>query len=240
MVRDVILPKLGQTMEEGVIVEWLKQEGDPVKRGDVLFTTESDKATLEVESPARGFLRKILVPAGETIPVLTVVGLIARTWDEDVSGYEGGRDKGTRDKETRRQGDEGQEVGGRIFASPRARKVARERGVDLGLVSGSGPNGRIVERDVMGYLEAAPKVTPVARRLAEHEGVDLRAVSGTGSGGRITRDDVARAMVSPAPTVVAKAAPAVAETPMSGVRAVIARRMHEGHTSTASSVRYSG
>jgi pyruvate dehydrogenase E2 component (dihydrolipoamide acetyltransferase) len=85
MVTEVILPKLGQTMEEGTIVEWLKREGEPVQRGEVLFMVETDKATLEVEATARGFLRKILVPVGETVPVLTVVALITKTLDEDLS-----------------------------------------------------------------------------------------------------------------------------------------------------------
>ena len=88
MATEVILPKLGQTMEEGTIVEWLKQEGDEVRRGEILFTVESDKATLEAESPGRGILRKILVPGGETVPVLTVVGVITRTADEDISSFD--------------------------------------------------------------------------------------------------------------------------------------------------------
>ena len=65
MITEVILPKLGQTMEEGSVVEWVKKEGDPIKRGDLLFTVESDKAVLDVEATARGFLRKILVPEGQ-------------------------------------------------------------------------------------------------------------------------------------------------------------------------------
>ena len=91
MATEVILPKLGQTMEEGAIVEWFKKEGDPVKRGEVLFTVESDKAVLEVEATARGFLRKILVPEGKTVPVLTPVALITRKADEDIPEYEAGR-----------------------------------------------------------------------------------------------------------------------------------------------------
>ena len=78
MITEIILPKLGQTMVEGAIVEWFKNEGDPVKRGEALFSVESDKATLEVESTSRGFLRKILIPADQPVPVLTVVGLMTR------------------------------------------------------------------------------------------------------------------------------------------------------------------
>ncbi|MDF1515282.1 MAG: 2-oxo acid dehydrogenase subunit E2, partial [Anaerolineae bacterium] len=84
MAYEVILPKLGQTVEEGRIVEWLKAEGDPVDRGEVLFTVETDKAVLDVEATSKGFLRKILFPEGEMLPVLTVVAYITRTADEDL------------------------------------------------------------------------------------------------------------------------------------------------------------
>jgi len=86
MVTEIIVPKLGQTMEEGLLVEWFKQEGDPVERGELLFTVESDKAILEVEATGRGFLRRILVPEGESVPVMTVVALMTRTADEEIEG----------------------------------------------------------------------------------------------------------------------------------------------------------
>ena len=96
----------------------------------------------------------------------------------------------------------------------------------MALVAGSGPNGRIIESDIVAYLASVPKVTPVAQRVAEQLGVDLRAVTGTGPGGRVTRADVeeAAAPVAPVPA---------ADVPMSGVRAVIARRMHAAHDETA-------
>ena len=251
MVREVIMPKLGQTMEEGTIVEWLKQEGEPIQRGDILFSTESDKATLEVESSAKGFLRKILVPAGQTVPVLAVVALMTRTVDEDISSYGasaqetgsvasaqemtgvglGGAEPTVTAREAKNPED------GRIFASPRARRLAREKGVQLALVTGTGPGGRIVERDVMAYREALPKATPVARRLAEGAGIDVRALQGTGPGGRITKGDVEQAIaeIAQPPTVphpVAVAEPFTV-VPMSGVRAVISQRMHGSHQATA-------
>jgi pyruvate dehydrogenase E2 component (dihydrolipoamide acetyltransferase) len=202
MITEVILPVLGETMNEGTIIEWLKKEGDPVERGDLLFTFESDKATLEVEAPAKGFLCQILVPAGQTVPILTVVALITRTADEDLSAYE-----------LRVPGFEFQVAEamkpetlkpetGRVFASPRARRLAREKGVDLTLVTGSGPNGRIVERDVVAYLETLVLAPPSAP-------------------------------TPPAPPAPAEAVEAIAEVPMSGVRAVIAQRMHESHQTTA-------
>ncbi|MFL7794229.1 MAG: dihydrolipoamide acetyltransferase family protein, partial [Anaerolineae bacterium] len=244
-IKEVILPKLGQTMEFGTIIEWLKQEGDQVQRGEVLFTVESDKATLEVESPTKGYLRKILVPAGEEHPVLIPVALITKEADEDISSWQAGKSAGLQIEESANQRmsesvvqtkeiSETSQVSDRIFSSPRARKLARERGVELALVAGSGPNGRIVERDIVTYLESTPKATPVAQRVAEQAGVDLREVQGSGPGGRITKADVEGAAV-PAPPVhtVAAAPTTAAEVPMSGVRSVIARRMHAGHSETA-------
>ena len=254
MVREVILPKLGQTMEEGTIVEWLKQEGDPVQRGEVLFTVESDKATLEVETSGRGFLRKILAPAGATRPVLSVVALMTRDADEDITGYGGPAGvepaaegaaapaAATLAEPTRELTRDGV---GRVFSSPRARKLAREKGVDLALIAGSGPNGRIVERDVVAHLQQLPRVTPVARRLAEQAGLDLRLVQGSGPGGRISKGDIERALAAARAPIAAPAPPEVteieaaptpvagAEVPVSGVRAVIARRMFASHQLTA-------
>ncbi len=237
MATEIILPKLGETMEEGVIVEWLKKEGDPVQRGEVLFTIESDKATLEVESPAKGYLRKILVPAGQAVPVLTVVGLITRTADEPL-------EEPQEQPQVAVVPSVSEVVSpppSRIFASPRARRLAREQGVDLTALTGTGPGSRIVERDVRAYLEKQPKATPVARRLAEQAGLDLRAIPGSGPGGRITREDVEQAIApaAPPPPPTPPPPPAVTEevavtsVPLSGIRAVIARNMHASHQTTA-------
>jgi pyruvate dehydrogenase E2 component (dihydrolipoamide acetyltransferase) len=243
MAKEVILPKLGQTMEEGSIVEWYKEEGDEVQRGEVLFTVESDKATLESESPTRGFLRKILVPAGMTVPVLTPVGIITRSLDEDISDLDVSAPQAAEAAPAAAAEQEAQpeafeeaapeERGERIFASPRARMRVREHGLDLAQITGTGPNGRIVERDVFAYLERQPKATPVALKMAADLGIDLSTVTGSGVGGKITRQDVEAAR-QPAPAPVAAPVPeAVAEVPMSGVRAVIARRMHAGANETA-------
>ncbi|MCK4772876.1 MAG: 2-oxo acid dehydrogenase subunit E2, partial [Candidatus Latescibacteria bacterium] len=136
MVTEIIMPKLGQTMEEGLLVEWFKKEGDPVERGDLLFTVESDKATLDVEATSRGFLRRILVLEESTVAVLTVVALMTRTENEEIEDYKP------------------RPAGERVSASPRARRMAREQGVDLALLTGTGPDGRIVEEDVTAFLES--------------------------------------------------------------------------------------
>ena len=256
MATEVILPKLGQTMEEGTIVEWFKQEGDPVGRGEPLFAVESDKATLESESPTRGVLRKILVAAGITVPVLSLVAVITRTADEDISAYQGqasvqeraawgpavdlalSADQVTQEEQERRPARGS--AGRRIFASPRARMRAREQGVDLSLIAGTGPGCRIVERDVLAYVESQPKATPMARKRAADLGVDLTKVTGTGVGSKITQEDVEAAhiaerarRVAPAPvpaparvpTLKLPPADVAATVPVSGLRGIIAERM---------------
>jgi len=258
MATEVILPKLGQTMEEGTIVEWLKNEGEEVQRGDVLFTVESDKATLEAEAPARGYLRKILVPAGESVPVLTTVGIITRTLDEDISASSQGPAETAVASEsaepaetaevapTEQPKDAAPAREGRIFASPRARMRAQESEVELRLVEGTGPNGRIVERDIYAFLEEQPKATPMARKVAAELGVDLRTVSGTGAGGRIVRADVEMAVApapaagpvatparAPAPVVALPPAEVASTEPLKGLRGIIAERMATSAQTTA-------
>jgi pyruvate dehydrogenase E2 component (dihydrolipoamide acetyltransferase) len=248
MITEVILPKLGQTMEDGVIVEWVKKEGDRVQRGEVLFTVESDKAVLEVEATARGFLRKILVPEGERVPVLKTVALITREADEDISAYgapgvavaEPAVEPAAAAHAVVEAGPE--RPTGRIFASPRARKTAREQGVDLAGVVGTGPQGRIVEQDVLDYLavqpepappmaEPYPRATPMALRTADALGVDLATVSGTGISGRIMKADVTTAAKPAAPPLPEEMA--VESIAMSGTRRIIAERMATSHTTTA-------
>lgn len=257
MAYEVILPKLGQTVEEGRIVEWLKAEGDQVDRGDVLFTVETDKAVLDVEATRKGYLRKILFGEGELLNVLTVVALITKTADEPLDEVpSGATPEGAAVKEPETAGTPVASVqqpaadvqpasGGRIFASPRAKKLARDEGVNLASISGSGPDGRIIERDVVAYIATAPKATPVAQRVAEQLGVDLRMVTGTGPQGRITKGDVQASVAPPetAPVVAAEPQPVIAvpaptkpalkETPLSGIRGIIAQRMHESHMETA-------
>jgi pyruvate dehydrogenase E2 component (dihydrolipoamide acetyltransferase) len=256
MATEVIMPKLGQTMEEGTIVEWLKDEGEEVQRGEALFTVESDKATLEAESPARGYLRRILVPAGETVPVLTTVGIIARTLEEDISASGEGPAAAAATQESAAPVDVAEAAAvqqeedarpareGRVFASPRARMRARENEVELRLIEGTGPNGRIVERDIYAFLEEQPRATPMARKVAAELGVDLRVVSATGAGGRIVRADVETAAVPalaaeaapmprPAPVVTLPAAEVVSTEPLKGLRGIIAERMAASAQATA-------
>jgi pyruvate dehydrogenase E2 component (dihydrolipoamide acetyltransferase) len=149
-------------MDEGTIVGWLKQEGEVVQAGQPLFELETDKVTMEVEAPANGTLSRILSPAGSTLPIGQVVALIA--------AEAGPADSPAAEPEGRR-----------VRVSPLARRLAQEHGVDLLALTGSGPEGRIIEADVRAAIEqpaaaqestspvpavpTPPPVVPVSRRV---------------------------------------------------------------------------
>jgi len=253
MAIEVVLPMLGITVEKGKILKWIKSEGERVEKGESIFEVEADKVTTEVESPASGILKKILVPENLEVPVLTVVGVITAEGEEIPEKYVAGKPeivepfKGAAPEvlvsaasaevsETMAS-----EPSGSVRAVPAARKVAREYGIDLSLISGSGPGGTILKKDVENHmaLERAeitvPKgkerrATPLARRLAEKEGIPLENVSGTGHHGRVMKMDVLKASEkgkaalpgeAPAETLFGKT------IPMSRMRRVIARRISQ-------------
>jgi pyruvate dehydrogenase E2 component (dihydrolipoamide acetyltransferase) len=177
MVTRVILPKAGQTVEEATIVTWLKRPGEPVERGEVVLEVSTDKATLEVEAPASGVLLAVLHAEGETLPVLTPIGLIGEP-GEDVqavitsieaeartAGPSAGSTADARAARPVAAGEavtEKREPTGRPLASPRAARLAKESGVDLATVRGTGPGGRITEADVK--AAASPARAPARGR----------------------------------------------------------------------------
>jgi len=235
MATEVILPMLGETMNEGTIVAWSKSEGDAVRPGDVLFSVESDKATLEVEATTAGYLRRILAPAGSTVAVLSVVAYITATLDEVVSAppaqvAPAPRSAGSAPSKTSETGLPARTAAspaplpsGRLVASPRARRAARQRNIDLSRVVGSGPAGRIVERDLDG-AGSAPRLTPVAGRMAGDLRIDVAGVLGTGPGGRVTRRDLETAARAAPPSTVAAA-------PLTRMQRIMADRMAASFTS---------
>jgi pyruvate dehydrogenase E2 component (dihydrolipoamide acetyltransferase) len=249
MAVEVILPMLGETMDEATIVKWLVGVGQPVKKGEPIYQVETDKAILEVDSPADGVLSQVLYDAGSKVPVLTVVGMIAAPGEAQAA-----QAAALTTEEPALPGPASDSTAGerlsvpaagdrRPFASPRARRVAAERGVDLTLVSGSGPGGRIVERDVQAYLAAQEggarriAVTPAARKMAAEAGVEMSALTGTGPGGRITKADIEAASAGvaaePAPPQPSPAMQVVKSIPVTGVRRIIAERMSVSAHTTA-------
>ncbi|MHA1230357.1 MAG: 2-oxo acid dehydrogenase subunit E2 [Candidatus Helarchaeota archaeon] len=164
MITKLVLPKLGWTMESGKIVEYLKKEGDPIKKREPIVMIETDKVTLEVESPIDGYLRKIVVPEGQTVPVGTLIAVLADTLEEPIpedleeisipSIQTGKKEEKVEAGSVLESEIKTPAKGIRIFASPRARKLAREKNVDLSNIVGTGPNGRIIERDIINYLNS--------------------------------------------------------------------------------------
>jgi pyruvate dehydrogenase E2 component (dihydrolipoamide acetyltransferase) len=170
MSSRVVMPKLTDTMEEGVVVKWRKREGEAVATGDVLAEIETDKAVMDLESFSSGILRKILASEGETVKAGTLIAVVAEP-DEDIEPVlkqttapapkppaAAGSKESPQKKEAPRKPEAQPAAADRIKVSPRARAMAAERGIDLAAVKGTGPGGRIVERDLEAPREPAAKV----------------------------------------------------------------------------------
>ena len=155
MSTDVIMPSLGFDMTEGLVARWLKNEGDPVEKGQAIAEIETEKATVEIEAAAAGILARIIVHAGETVPVGTLIGVIADA-GEEVAAVSAAAPPAPPPSAP--------VSGARVKASPVARKMAEEAGLDLSRIKGTGPGGRVVERDVQAAIATgtapAPPVVP--------------------------------------------------------------------------------
>ena len=168
---EVIMPKMGDGMEEGTLNEWLKKDGDKVKSGEVIGTIQTDKATLELEAPASGILSGILLEAGGTVPVGRAIAAILKDGESLPAGW--GSGSSTPAASANAEAPASSEAAptpaattetpaaamantGRVKASPLAKKIAKDKGIDLGSVVGSGPDGRIVQKDVLGATPSAP------------------------------------------------------------------------------------
>lgn len=211
----VTVPRLGWNMEEGTLVEWVKADGDAVRPGDVVFRLEGDKAVEEVESLDAGTLH---LPAGaprpgDRVKVGAVIALLLQPGEVPPTPPTAQPAAGLEPP-----------------AGPAVRRLARERGIDLRQVAGSGPGGRILPDDIpaaAGATRPTP-VTPRARRLARQLGVDCATLRGSGRGGRVRERDVAA--LAPAPTpphAPASTSPADPVVPHTPVRRAIAARMVE-------------
>lgn len=192
---EVIMPKMGDGMEEGTLLEWLKKEGDQVKSGDVIGTIQTDKATLELEAPGKGTLAGILLEPGKTVPVGQPIAAILKAGEELPAGWGSGEAKVAPKAEEAvaeskpsaasksAEAPATTAPSGRVKASPLAKRIAAEAGVDLTSISGTGPNGRIVEKDVRSAIEqqgtkvSAPTFTQTAPS-AEDQQIKLNHLRG--------------------------------------------------------------
>jgi pyruvate dehydrogenase E2 component (dihydrolipoamide acetyltransferase) len=202
MATEIKLPRLGQGMESGTIVKWLKSEGDRVEKGEPLYELDTDKVTQEVEADASGVLLRISVAEGE-VPVGRTIAVIGEQGEQlpaepaaaasadggaAVAVAESGEEEGSRAPardDERRSGaratarptplevSQPDTTGGRVKASPLARRIARERGIDLATVAGTGPEGRVVAEDVERTAAGAAPIPAVAARTAAEPQADV-------------------------------------------------------------------
>lgn len=227
MASPIIMPKFGQMTEESAIVEWRKKEGDQVAKGDILFTVETDKSVMEVESFVDGTLLKILVQPGVSVLVASTVGFIGQP-GEAIPLVEAAKpavgplpSAGAPPVQKTPQASPRDLTrptmppasGPALFRiSPRAAAFARECVIDPTKIAGTGPQGRVIEKDVRAYLDATGydklRITPAAKKLAATEEIDLLSIKTD----RIEVADIERAI-------------AEKPKPMSKMRQVIGQRL---------------
>ena len=239
MATIVVMPQLGNSVESCIIVEWMIAEGDSVAVDQTLASIETDKSTMEVPSTAEGTVLKLLWEEGDEVPVKDPLIIVGEP-GEDISGLVPGDDaapvedapeKATAAPEQAAPAFATERATGAV--SPRARALAASAGLDTATITeGSGPHGRVIERDVAAAIAAGPVLTSAARAAG------VSATEGTGIGGRVSVADAGRAAeAAPAAPVAAPAGadfPGASTTaPLKGVRKVVAKRMMESLTTTA-------
>jgi pyruvate dehydrogenase E2 component (dihydrolipoamide acetyltransferase) len=218
------MPKLGLTMTQGKVVKWLKQDGEQVEQGQPLVVVMSKKITYEMEAPASGVVRIVAQPK-EARKVTEVIGFILEPGEpipevDEVTPFPAVGAPKVAETAPPPAARAPEEPLREVRSSPAARRLARELGVDITRVPGTGRDGRITESDVQRFYEEQSRVlaSPLARRMAEEEGLDLSQIEGTGPGGRITEEDVLCALKAP------EVAPPEA-IPFAGMREAIAEQM---------------
>lgn len=232
MATLIILPKQGQSVESCIITEIKKKKGDVVKKGDVLFAYETDKASFEEESPVDGVVLECFYNEGDEVEVLLNMMVIGEE-GEDYSGLLGtsaiAPSKEEEKESTTEVVKESVPVKAEIeaininqdeiFISPRAKSLAIKEAIDISQLTGSGPKGRVIEKDVKAALETQGKLTPLAKKIAAEEGLQAQGI-GTGLAGTVKSTDLA-----PAP---ANALYGVdyQDVKLSNMRKIIAKSMH--------------
>lgn len=215
----VIMPKLEMSQETAVIVDWLKWEGDSVKKGEPIMTIETDKVTVEVESTGDGILRDISAKVGDTVPVTAVIAYLYQPDEKPVPLVVSPAPVPALPVPLSTA---------MPFATPVASSMAAAEKVDLTQVKGSGPAGRIIKSDVTAALEIKQRASPAARRIARERAIPLAEIDGTGPRGRIQTPDMIK-FLKPAPAPVSPPFGAPEVIPMSSMRRTIAERMQASY-----------
>jgi len=216
MATTITMPKLGLTMNSGSVQQWMKKVGDTVKKGELLYVVATDKLTVEVECPADGILLAITAKEGQDIPVGGQIGIIGAE-GENVTDQTAASAQASAPISNLSNA-----AISRKPASPKAKKLARENGIELSALQGTGPNGWIVARYVLEARKAGNvKTSPVAAKMAAEHGIDLTSID---TGKRVMKADV-QARITGMNKAEGNRVPV---TPM---RRVISERMLRSHTS---------
>ena len=248
---EVLMPKMGETMEKGIIEKWRKKEGDKVEKGEILYDLATDKVSLEVESFNSGILRKIVKGEGQEVPIMEVIAYIGEKDEpipaagqtskpEPASEQAKVEEKPVNTDNNIVQIQPMKSVSERISISPIAKNLAEANNIDISTVKGTGPAGRIVKEDIEALILSKNKtarifISPFARKTASDLGIDYKAANivGTGPAGRIVHSDIL-AFSNASVTIEKQEAPAstlrseikiLSETPVKGVRKIIADKM---------------
>jgi len=236
MAEAVIMPRQGQSVESCIFSEWFVKKGEKVSQGDLLFAYETDKAAFEQEAPADGILLATFAEEGDEIPVLDVIAVIGNegesidefapsgaraSIEEDFTGEVVVKEVEEKITSVVSQGATNEKIG----ISPRARNLAIKEKIGTGGIVGTGPEGRIIERDIQSAAETQPKATPLAKSIASHDNISLPAV-GSGAGGKIVARDVKQM-----PSVTLQED--YTDKKLSNIRKIIADNMYESLANTA-------
>ena len=261
MVHIIIMPRQGNTVESCIIVDWKIKEGDQVTDDTIICEVETDKAVFGIPAGAAGTVLKIMCNAGDDVPVLSpiaVIGIVGEDWQIVLNGsYTEGLSRGDAEAQSTQREERESGVGSResgakaesaasfqnaqianntsspcIPVSPRARNLAEKEALPLNAVSGTGPEGRIIERDVLTALNQRPAMTAAAKAAVSDASCSEVSRSipavGSGIGGRVTIDDI----LSPLP-IPDSAEGVITETTIKGIRKIVSERMLKSLAETA-------
>lgn len=232
MAEIIIMPKLGFNMDEGKLVEWYKKEGEAVKKGEPLFSVETDKTNMDIEATGDGVVKALLIQAGDKIPVTLPIAVVGQEGEDAaaviadakaqlasggvaVAAAETSAAAEAAPAEKTKPAAAPARADGKRKITPRARRVAAENDLDLATadITGTGWDGGICEKDVLEYLASNKvKISPVAKAMAEAEGIDIQTLQGSGANGKIMKADVEKAIAAAKPAEkAAQDAPAEAK-----------------------------
>lgn len=240
MPKEIYLLKVGMTMTEGMVSEWYIADGQQVNKGEMLYALETEKVNMDVDAEFDGKV-KHLVQVGEMMEPGDVVGFIFEDGEEipgnlsaipvkqnsAIAAVEPDSKPGSEPETQPVVKGVSVNKDDRVKSSPAARRLAKELGVDLTTLTGSGPGGRIVEADVQTVCTTVVRASPLAKRLAKQKGVNIAALKGSGPGGRIVEADIEAAAMTGSTSIAGKT------IAVKGMRKTIAQRMFASLQSTA-------